>query len=234
MSLITLVRHGQASFFGSDYDELSELGRSQGRSLGAWWAGNGDRFDRVFVGPLNRHRQTLDAVAEGYGDAAGDGWPEANTLEGLVEHQSLAVVRHVAGDDRQAAAALADGAPEAERHRILRHYFARYVDIVRDWATGRLDVPGIETWRQARRRVADTLSHLGRHRNESIAAFTSGGFVAMAVGELLRLDDEQVFDMSLDIRNSSLTELRVSSSRRSLLSFNAIPHLGDAARATLV
>ena len=230
MSIVTLVRHGQASFFGPDYDELSDLGRQQGRTLGAWWRDNDARFDRVFAGPLNRHRQTERAVAGGYGES----WPAPATLDGLVEHQSLAVLRHVIGDQALGATGVDANSTQQERHRVMRRYFTKYAAIVRDWATGEIEVPGVETWQQARRRVADALADLGRQPRSRIVAITSGGFVAMAVGELLGLDDGQVFELSLDIRNSSLTELRLSASRRSLLSFNAVPHLGDPARATLV
>lgn len=230
MSIITLVRHGQASFFGADYDELSELGKQQCQTLGTWWRSHGTRFDKAFVGPLNRHHQSEHAVAGGYGDV----WPAAEKLDGLIEYQSMAVVRHVVGPDDMLAAGVTQDSPETERRRVMRHYFSKYVNIVRQWATGELDVPGVETWRQARLRVADTIAHLARDRNKRLVAFTSGGFVAMAVGELLRLEDEQVFDLSLDIRNTSLTELRLSPARRSLLSYNAIPHLADESRATLV
>ena len=34
MGNLTLVRHGQASFFGADYDQLSAAGISQSRALG--------------------------------------------------------------------------------------------------------------------------------------------------------------------------------------------------------
>ena len=39
MGVMTLVRHGQASLFAENYDELSALGRDQARLLGEFWAG---------------------------------------------------------------------------------------------------------------------------------------------------------------------------------------------------
>ena len=38
MSVLTLVRHGQASFFAADYDRLSPAGEGQARHLGDYWA----------------------------------------------------------------------------------------------------------------------------------------------------------------------------------------------------
>ena len=37
MSMLHLVRHGQASFGADDYDKLSELGWQQSRRLGEYW-----------------------------------------------------------------------------------------------------------------------------------------------------------------------------------------------------
>lgn len=66
MSLLFLVRHGQASFHGDDYDQLSARGMEQSRQLGLHWAELNLIFDHVYVGPRRRHRQTLDAVAAVY------------------------------------------------------------------------------------------------------------------------------------------------------------------------
>jgi broad specificity phosphatase PhoE len=54
MSVLTLVRHGQASLFADNYDELSELGRKQARHLGEFWARRRIDFDEVYCGPRMR------------------------------------------------------------------------------------------------------------------------------------------------------------------------------------
>ena len=66
MSLLVVVRHGQASFDAEDYDQLSGRGVDQARLLGAYWAGLKLTFDQVYLGPRRRHQQTLDAVAAVY------------------------------------------------------------------------------------------------------------------------------------------------------------------------
>ena len=45
MSMLTLVRHGQASLFADNYDELSLLGQTQARLLGEFWARRQIDFD---------------------------------------------------------------------------------------------------------------------------------------------------------------------------------------------
>src|SRR5438552_3110523 len=85
MSLLFLVRHGQASFDGDDYDQLSPRGVEQARSLGVHWIELDLNFDQIYVGPRRRHRQTLDAVAAVYRER-GLNWPEAIELPELDEH----------------------------------------------------------------------------------------------------------------------------------------------------
>ena len=59
MSVLYLVRHGQATVEGDDYDQLSAIGAEQSNALGNFWIGRGLSFDRVLVGPRRRHRQTM-------------------------------------------------------------------------------------------------------------------------------------------------------------------------------
>ena len=56
MSVLTLVRHAQASFFADNYDELSPLGRKQARLLGEFWVRRQIDFDEVYCGPRVRQQ----------------------------------------------------------------------------------------------------------------------------------------------------------------------------------
>ena len=67
MSVVLLVRHGQASWGAADYDRLSSLGEQQSRVLGAALASRGVRPDLVVRGAMRRHRQTAEATAAGAG-----------------------------------------------------------------------------------------------------------------------------------------------------------------------
>src|SRR5438477_487415 len=65
MSILTLVRHGQASFFDANYDQLSPLGERQMRVLGEYWARRGIGFDEIFFGPRVRQQRSAElAVAD--------------------------------------------------------------------------------------------------------------------------------------------------------------------------
>ncbi|MBM3814434.1 MAG: hypothetical protein FJW20_22650 [Acidimicrobiia bacterium] len=72
MSILYVIRHGQASFLSENYDRLSELGERQSRLLGEHWLSRGRRFDQVYYGPCERQIRTGGEVA-GAGDCGGIG-----------------------------------------------------------------------------------------------------------------------------------------------------------------
>ena len=233
MAELILVRHAQASLFGADYDALSPLGREQARALGRHFATHGARFARVYVGPRRRHRETLALVAEAF---AGRGlpWPAAAELAELDEHAGLEVARRTlaqGGDDP--GARLRAAADDAERAHLVREFFDRYFEILRDWARGSVAVEGVEPWREFRARSRRALDLLCAGPGPAVA-FTSGGLVASAAGWLLGLDEERVIGLSAVLRNTALSEVRYSATRRSLVSFNALPHLPAPGAATAV
>jgi broad specificity phosphatase PhoE len=233
MGELVLVRHGQASFFGADYDELSAVGREQARALGRHWATHGVAFDSVYVGPRRRHRDTLEMVAEVFAER-GLKWPAARELPELDEHDGVAVLKHALGRPDAERGAMETVDPGgADRERVVREFFRRYREVMRDWARGVLDVPGVEPWAEFRRRSLRALDAMCVG-NGSAVAFTSGGLVSSAAGWLLGLDEERVIELSAVLRNTGLSEVRFSGTRRSLISFNALPHLPDPKSSTAV
>ena len=69
MSSLALVRHGQASFFAENYDQLSPLGEQQARLLGEYWLRRGVRFDEVYTGPRVRQIETAALAGEAFARA---------------------------------------------------------------------------------------------------------------------------------------------------------------------
>jgi len=222
---IVIVRHGQASFFGPDYDALSAVGRSQSRALGRFWAQAGITWDRVFVGPRARHSQTLEEVAAAYREL-GRAWPEPASLADLDEHQGLSVVARILGEhDLHVAGTQLAGCAAGDREPIVRAYFRRYREILRQWAEGRLDVPDLESFAAFRERAARTLQRLATAQaaGQRVLVFSSGGFVCMALGTVLGIDNQRVLDLSMLLRNCALTEFLATGERVSLMSFNVLP-----------
>ena len=67
MSELHLVRHAQASFGSTNYDQLSDLGHQQSRFLGEHFKLRNMHFDQLVVGDMHRHHQTMDGICEGLG-----------------------------------------------------------------------------------------------------------------------------------------------------------------------
>jgi len=233
MGELVLVRHGQASFFGADYDELSPVGREQARALGHHWAAHGVRFDTVYVGPRRRHRDTLEMVAGAYAER-GLAWPAARELAELDEHDGVTVLKHALGHPDAASGAMEAVDPgEGGRERVVREFFRRYREVMNEWASGALEVPGVEPWTEFRQRSLRALDAMCVGAGSAVA-FTSGGLVSSAAGWLLGLDEQRVIELSAVLRNTALSEVRFSGTRRSLVSFNALPHLPDPKSSTAV
>ncbi|MDH3205810.1 MAG: histidine phosphatase family protein [Gemmatimonadota bacterium] len=244
MSRLLLIRHGQATFSPhleqafEDYDRLSELGLRQSRALGEELASAGVLFDRVYGGPLERQRQTAEAVAEAYAQQSKP-WPGITELPELAEHQGSRVVRHALSSEPEHEQALhrlssragGDG-QDVER---MRMYFTIFRRVTRQWARGEIVPPDVpESWQAFRARVgvgvARVLAEAGR--GATVAAFTSGGPVGSTVAWALGLNDEQALELAWLVENATVTELLFSEGQVSLKSFNAQPRLGASDMVT--
>ena len=239
MSRLVVVRHGQASFFAADYDQLSSLGAEQSSRLGDHWAARGVRATRAFVGPRRRHRQTHDAVAAAYA-ARGLPWPDAEELPELDEHHGPRVVEQVlrleaasagvgplaASDEPALGAPAADGPAAMERQRQYLRDFAR---VTRGWARGEIDAPEVESWRAFRARVERGIgrvaSAVAAEPDALAVVFSSGGPVAATAALALGLGDEAALELSWAVSNASVSEFVHREGRLLLSVFNAAGHL---------
>jgi broad specificity phosphatase PhoE len=206
-----LVRHGQASFGAADYDQLSDLGTRQCERLGQWFAARGIAFDAVLTGTLKRHAQSLAAIETGLGrrhDALG--------LPGLNEYDSEAVVRAV-----HPGPLAAPDTPEMRRQhfRLLREGLLRWMD-------GSAQPQGLPTHAEFTAGVVSALDHVrAHHSGRNTLVVSSGGPISVALGHVLGLGSDAVIELNLHLRNSAVSELRVSPRRHTLITFNTLPHL---------
>ena len=232
MALLTLVRHGQASFMASNYDKLSPLGEQQGRILGEYWLRTGAVFDQVYYGPACRHRGTGDQVAEVY-RRAGKPWPDAVTLPELDEYPGIEVMRtflpglmETHEDIRALDAEFRQAGEQGVAFRLYDKLFQR---VTRMWVDEELDSPDVEPWKSFCARIDRGIAHIRENsgKNSHIAVFTSGGVIASTVRIALDLAPQRTLELSWTSRNASYTEFLFSSERFSLGSFNNHPHLEE-------
>ncbi len=241
VSILYLVRHGQASINSEDYDQLSDLGLEQSRVLGEHWADRGRVFDQVYVGPRRRQLQTCGAVAEVY-LRHGLPWPEPEPAPELDEHQGQKLVSHYHARLLREAATDGESVPADS----LRRYLTAYQRGTRQWARGELETPaGLESWPRFRARVDVGLGRIadGGARGQDVVAFTSGGAIAAAVGCALAVGDEKIIELSWRVKNAAWTELLFSNAGSSasatppqlaLQTFNSTPHLDEPRLVTYI
>lgn len=218
MATIYLIRHGQASFGKDNYDQLSPRGWEQGRVLGRWLAGK-VRPDAVFGGNMERHRETVEAIASGYGDAL----PDMQAVGGLNEFDHMQVVERLRPDwaDRQRMATDLAAFPKPARafQQVFEEAMAR-------WVSGDHDDEYSESWEAFRTRVIKALNELIEYADGGdTLVSTSGGPIAVIAQHLLHLSDHKALEMNSVIANTSVSRILYSGARRSLAVFNNYSHL---------
>ncbi len=227
-----MVRHGQASFFSDNYDQLSPLGEKQARLLGEYWVRRGVRFDEIYAGPRVRQIETAQLAGEAF-RRAGLPWPEARQIEELDEHQVDRLIK-LAMPEIGAAhpdilalhTAYANSQTPRDKHRNFQLMFERVVML---WVRGEAAAPGVETWKAFRERVGAGMRRMtdGQQSGRSVAAFTSVGAVTVSLQLALACGDRTAFDLGWRLRNCSITEFVFSRDRITLEGFNAFPHLDE-------
>jgi len=232
MALLTLIRHGQASFLEPNYDKLSERGERQSRHLGEYWVKTAARFDQIYYGPACRHRGTGDIVGDVYREA-GLEWPAPVTLPELDEYPGIGVMRTflpgLMETHEDIRALEAEFRQAGERAVAVRVYDKLFQRITRMWADQELDAPEVESWKNFCDRVARGIWAIRERadKNGRIAVFTSGGVIAATARLALDLAPQRTLELSWTSRNASYTDFLFSPDRFSLASFNNHPHLLD-------
>lgn len=214
MGVILLVRHGQASFGGADYDVLSPAGERQARCLGAALAARDVTPASVVSGSLRRQRASAVALVEQAGwslevsvDPAWDEFDLSGLAAGTPAGQetrdrgafqdALEVgMRRWAGADGSSLAA--DGPPQAGE--TFAAFAARAESALRTVAT--LQPKGATT-----------------------LVTTSGGVIAWIAASLLGAGAEQWVRLNRVCVNTGVTTLVTGRRGISLVAFNDHSHL---------
>lgn len=217
MATIYLIRHGQASFGKENYDQLSERGWEQGRVLGRWLQGKISP-GAVFGGNLERHRETVEAMASGFGAL-----PDMQAIEGFNEFDHSAVVERFrpAWADRNVMARDLAAFPKP-----AKAFQEAFVAAVQRWAGGEYDGEYRESWPAFKARVIGAMDQLLAYADGTdVLVATSGGPIAVMVQSLLGLSDQKALALNEVIANTSVTRVLYSGPRRNLAVFNNYSHL---------
>jgi len=233
MSVLTLIRHGQASFFAADYDQLSAVGERQMHALGEYWARHGVQFDEVYCGPrVRQHRSAELAVAACR--QAGNACTGPQVLEGLDEYDlkgMTSLLVHELCRQDPAFAELAQRHLQSETGERLRNFQGLFEPLLLYWQSPAAADLKMETWPAFRARVHRVIRQLQERvgSGQRVALFTSGGFIGSAAQLALAAPDRTALELHWRLRNGSLTEFAFTRDRFSLDTFNTVPHLNDPA-----
>lgn len=215
MSVVLLVRHGQASWGAADYDVLSGTGEQQARVLGTALADRGLRPAVVVRGAMKRHRQTAEGMVE-----AG-GWDGCEVVEDAgwneFDHQQMLALHPTDLDD---------GAD------MTREQFQRWFEAATlRWTSGDHAEEYDESFAAFGSRVDAALRRAveGLGPSDVAVVSTSGGPVSWAVASLLAAEADPATDLWLRLNpvvvNSSVTKVVVGRRGTTLVSFNDHSHL---------
>lgn len=228
MSTIVFVRHGQASLFSDDYDQLSESGVKQSRDLGSYLKRRQITFDELYVGPRKRHLDTALLASEEAGDL-----PEAVGMPEFDEHHvDQLVTNHL--DE------LSEEFPHLEDLRCSFHAaetpiqrqraFARLFESVSLlWVNDACPLFGIESWAAFNKRVNSGIDQITARGGGSrrVLVATSAGTIVAAMHRALRCPDEVSLGLGWRIWNCSITAFAFTNDRFTLDRFNTMSHIED-------
>lgn len=227
MSVIYLVRHGQASLLGRDYDKLSATGVVQSRTVGAALAQRGVQPDRIVRGDMVRHRETTTAAIAAAGWESDDvpvdvdpAWNEIDHID-IIKARQPTYTSHAAMVDQ-----LVERPDPGQAFRTV------FDDALQVWLGGSGGY--VESHLNFRARVDRALGDVVRRLGaaETVVVFSSGGPVAGVVATALGLEASAWLSVSRLIINASVTKLVCGESGVTLVSFNDHAHVEAAGQLT--
>ena len=229
MSVIYLIRHGQASFGTDNYDRLSALGREQSALLGSYFAALGEPIHGIYSGTLERQRETAQLVAAALAPHA----PPLSVEPAFDEYESESILRAFAASQTQAQLAEA-GWPGLHTDRRRFQFFLERA--ARAWVDAQIVAEGLLPWRDFHGRIIVAIEKIMRAegRGKTLIVSTSGGVIGTIVAHVLGLANHIGIELNWAVHNASITRLIYSADKVSLSMFNGLPHLDQDGRRPLI
>ena len=231
MGLLTVVRHGQASFLAENYDRLSPVGERQAQRLGEYWVRRGVRFNRVYYGPRERQIRTGE-IAAAVARGAGMEWPEAAVMAEFDEYPAEAVMRAflpgLEERDGQLRGWMEQFRTREDVEGKRRAFEKALREVTQRWMRGEVASAECGTWQGFCSRVSRGIDRIlgeADGKGRSVALFTSAGPAAATARKALELSDQATLDLTWSPRNGSYSEFLFTAGRFSLSTFGNTPHL---------
>lgn len=226
MSVIYLIRHGQAAFGDSDYDQLSPIGERQARIVGHHVRHCLPHLDGLCSGGLVRQDRTAE-IARG---SMGDSPPPLRTMPEFAEYDHVALFKaylpSFLGDPANAVDSLEDLLADSKLlEQALRH-------VLSSWMKG-LPHEGapVQSWPDFCQSAVDAVERLQGSfgPRARLAVFTSGGIITALLRSVLGLSRRRALGLTISLYNASITQLYLPEGRpvaeALLMGYNNITHL---------
>jgi broad specificity phosphatase PhoE len=224
MSIIYLVRHGQASFGKADYDVLSETGELQSRFLGQHFIKSGKKFDAVYSGSMTRQLRTAQIMLDEF-LLNNIEIPVIEVMPEFNEYDSKSIFTAIAPELLRESPGL-----EKDYEKIFtdRRVFQKIFELTMlRWIEKGDNVEAIESWNSVKTRVSLAVSKIAAAHGSgsSILVVASGGTISACIQDVTGISDEMAQRLCWQTANTSVSSLVYNASRITLKSFNALPHL---------
>ncbi|AKU17244.1 histidine phosphatase family protein [Luteipulveratus mongoliensis] len=216
MSVLLLVRHGQASFGKRDYDVLSERGHEQATILGKALAARGIRPDHVIHGGMRRQADTAAGIIGAAGwsvdPVTDDGWAEFDHEDVIAGHRPAY---------RHSSLMKADLARTLKPRKAFQTMF---VEATGRWSAGKHDDHYRETFGSFCSRIESSL-RVAAEGSGTTVVVTSGGVIGVIASRLLTGSTAIWSDLNSVTINTGVTKIISGSSGLTLVSLNEHTHL---------
>ena len=200
MPLIYVIRHGQASFGRSNYDELSEKGIIQSSVLGNFFKKTQTKFDKVYSGSLERQVKTSAFALE----AMGEKCRKNEINEGFNEYNHMDLINAALDYSFEQKGVFVDLEVLAGDRKLFQNFFSKAVE---NWIKGEFSGSGIQTYENYCEQVLNAFEKISQtnEKNSKIAVFTSGGPISVILENTLGINSFKAVEIGWGIKNCSIT-----------------------------
>jgi len=224
MTELIMIRHGQASFHGDDYDKLSPLGFKQSQVLARYLVKAAILPGAVYCGTMKRHRETLAAMEEIFAEM-GNPIPQAVFMDELKEYDHNALMTCLVPEMTKEDPSLADTLANVRNDpAAFQRFFRQVVD---RWLSGRFPAGAVESWDEFTGRVMAGIDLIQKKSSgmKTVFAISSGGPVSVVAGAALGLSPARTIRLGWEIANGSISRFKLGSKGPVLTVFNAFSYL---------
>ncbi len=218
MSVIYLIRHGQASFGRMNYDKLSDVGEAQAKRLGEVLRKRLPQVHVAVTGTMQRHKQTADGCL-----SAMKAKLKVGEDRGFDEFDHEEIIARLKPRYQNKLILAAELATSLQPKKAFQEVFAQAVE---RWVSGEYDSEYTESWSMFQARSVSAVSRLGASlaSKQHALVFTSGGVITALVQHLLSIPRHEAFKLNWSLVNCGITKVLVGSQGLTLSTLNEHGH----------